>query len=214
MSPKKGVIVLALVALLLALPLATVFGQALDRPQPPPVTGPDSTKEDIADWQARLELARLLSYMKNYHESLKEYEQVLREKPDLVEAKMEMARVLFWSGQQQKAFNLLKDIPREKMDDETRKVLADLYAAQKKYDPAIAIYRAHLEKHPDDLKVRLSLADLLSWAKHYQESLEQFEIILKARPDDLQVRRKYAIVLSWAGRKSQAAAELRKTLGR
>lgn len=169
--------------------------------------------ETIPDWQARLELARLLSYLKRYDESIAEYEKVLRERPDFVEARTEMGRVLFWSGKRREALQTLEQVPLEKMDDQTRTVLADLYGAQKKYDQAEVLYRAYLEKHPEDWGIRLKLAELLSWSKRYRESLAQYEIILQARPDDQQVRRKYALVLSWAGRKTEAIKELRKTLG-
>jgi tetratricopeptide (TPR) repeat protein len=178
----------------------------------PAVTPPGPAPEVIPDWQARLELARILSYMKRYDESIAEYEQVLKEKPDLLAAKAELARVLFWSGQTDKSFKMLQPIPLEDLDDQSRQVLADLYTARKDYTQAESIYQSYLKAHPDDLQVRLKLADLLSWTKRYPESLVQYEIILKAKPDDLQVRRKYAQVLSWAGRKAEAMAELRKTL--
>ena len=150
--------------------------------------------------------------MKKYDESITEYQKVLREKPDSVEARAELGRVLFWSGQRDKALKTLEMIPPERMDDQSRAVLADLYGAQKQYAKAEALYRDYLAKHPDDLSARLKLAELLSWSKRYPESLGQFEIILRARPNDLQVRRKYALVLSWAGRKAEAIKELRKTL--
>lgn len=169
--------------------------------------------EIIPDWQARLELARLLSYLKRYDESIGEYQKVIREKPDSLEARTEMGQVLFWSGKREEALKTLEQVPLEKMDDQARTVLADLYGAQKRYDQAEALYRAYLDKHPEDWGTRLKLADLLSWNKRYRESLAQYEIILKARPDDQQVRRKYALVLSWAGRKAEAIKELRKTLG-
>ena len=178
----------------------------------PAKPGPGQLGETIPDWQARLELARLLSHMKKYDESITEYQKVLREKPDSVEARAELGRVLFWSRQRDKALKTLEMIPPERMDDQSRAVLADLYGAQKQYAKAEALYRDYLAKHPDDLSARLKLAELLSWSKRYPESLGQFEIILRARPNDLQVRRKYALVLSWAGRKAEAIKELRKTL--
>jgi len=170
-------------------------------------------EKTIPDWQARLELARLLSYLKRYDESIAEYQKVIREKPDSVEARTELGQVLFWSGKKEEALKTLEQVPLEKMDDPARTVLADLYRAQKKYEQAEALYRAYLHKHPEDWGIRLKLADLLSWNKRYRESLAQYEIILKARPGDRQVRRKYALVLSWAGRKAEAIKELRKSLG-
>jgi tetratricopeptide (TPR) repeat protein len=121
----------------------------------PPKPAAGQLGHNIPDWQARLELARLLSYLKKYDESVAEYAKVLREKPDAVEARAEMGQVLFWSGRRDEALKALEQVPPEKMDDQTRAVLADLYAAQKKYDRAEALYRAYLDKHPEDWGTRL-----------------------------------------------------------
>lgn len=192
--------------------LSVGLGLGANQSYAPAGTPPGPAADEIPDWQARLELARLLSYMKRYDESIAEYEQVLKQKPDMLPAKAELARVLFWSGQTDKAFKMLQPIPLDDLDDQSRQVMADLYTARKDYTQAESIYQSYLKAHPDDLKVRLKLADLLSWTKRYPESLVQYEAILKAKPDDVQVRRKYAQVLSWAGRKAEAMAELRKTL--
>lgn len=177
-------------------------------------SGSNAPVEEIPDWQARLELARLLSYVKRYDESLAEYQKVLKEKPDLVDAQLEMAAVLYWSGHVGEALNLLEQTPPEQLNPDSRLLLADIYVTQKRYNLAEPIYREHLQKHPDDLAVRLKLAELLGYMKDYPQSIEEYQLILKARPDDIQVRRQYAMVLSWAGRHAEAIAELRKTLDR
>jgi tetratricopeptide (TPR) repeat protein len=179
-----------------------------------PETKPSSEGplQEIPDWKARWELARLLSYVKRYQESVAEYEKVLKEKPDLLEAKIELARVHAWKGDQARAFEIMKSIPLEEIPEELRVLVADLHVARKEYAKAEPIYRRHLERHPEDLKARLSLAELLSWTQRYPESLSQYEILLKARPEDRQVRRKYAFVLSWSGRHADAIVELRRTL--
>lgn len=179
-----------------------------------PETGEKGTLADkeIPDWQARWELARLLSYLKRYDQSLAEYEKVLRERPDLLDARVEMALVYSWRGDAERALAIFRQIPAEKMDDRAKIAMADAYAAGKMYDKAEPIYRAYLERRPEDLRVRLRLAELLSWTKHYDESISLYEAIVKARPGDDQIRRKYAFVLSWAGRHEEAARELKKTL--
>ena len=204
-------LLLCLAAALPGLGAAAQNGPGAGAAPAPPAAG--QMPETIPDWQARLELARLLSYLKKYDESVAEYSKVLKEKPDSVEARMELGQVLFWSGKPDEALQALEQVPPDKLNDQARSVLADLYRAQKKYGQAEALYRAYLQRHPEDWGMRLKLADLLSWNKQYRESLAQYEIILKARPDDQQVRRKYALVLSWAGRKTEAIKELRKTLG-
>lgn len=179
-----------------------------------PEPGSNVPVDEIPDWQARLELARLLSYVKRYDESLAEYQKVLKEKPDLVDARLEMAAVLYWSGHAGEALNLLEQTPPEQLNADSRLLLADIYVTQKHYDLAEPIYREHLRTHPDDLAVRLKLAELLGYTKDYPQSIKEYQLILKERPDDIQVRRQYALVLSWAGRHAEAIAELRKTLDR
>ncbi|MBN2124759.1 MAG: tetratricopeptide repeat protein [Deltaproteobacteria bacterium] len=206
--------------LLIALPWSGSPGLAQPQPGAPLTEAASPGAEDkgtlsnqeIPDWQARWELARLLSYLKRYEQSLAEYEKVLREKPDLLDARIEMALVHSWSGNAKRALDIFKEIPADKLDDRARLAMADAYAAGKMYDRAEPIYRGYLERRPDDLRVRLKLAELLSWTKRYDESLPLYEAILKARPNDVQVRRKYAFVLSWAGRHEEAVRELKKTL--
>lgn len=183
---------------------------------PEPIKGvqpaPGSLQQDIPDWQTRWELARLLSYAKRYEESLVEYRKVAQEKPDLWEAKIEMAQVLFWSGRQSEASRILEGIPIEHTDERGKLLMADLYVAQKLLSKAEPIYRAYLDSHPQDYEVRVKLADVLGWSKRYEEALAQYRTLLGARPDDVQIRRKYAYVLIWAGKQTEAAEELKKTL--
>jgi len=168
--------------------------------------------EHIPDWQARWELARVLSYVKRYDESLREYRKLLQEKPNLYEAKIEMANVLFYQGKREEALTILENIPNMHIDDNTMVTMADLYTAQKQYQKAEPLYRVYLQKHPDDQKVRFKLAQMLSWQKKYDASITEYRIILDRIPDDIQVRRHYAFVLMWAGKHAEAATELRKTL--
>jgi tetratricopeptide (TPR) repeat protein len=168
--------------------------------------------EEIPDWVARWELARVLSYAKRYDESITEYGKVLKEKPDLVDAKVELAKVLFWKGDDKAAIKTLEEIPPKNITGDTKVLMADLFVTQKDYGKAEPLYRAHLNSHPEDHAVRLKLAEMLSWQKKYDASLSEYRQILKARPDDIQVRRRYAFVLIWAGKHSEAASELKKTL--
>lgn len=168
--------------------------------------------EEIPNWVARWELARVLSYAKRYDESITQYGKLLKEKPDLVEAKVEMAKVLFWKGDQKTAVKILEQVPPKDLKGDTKVLMADLLVAQKDYAKAEPLYEAHLDSHPEDQAARLKLAEMLSWQKKYDASLREYRKILKALPDDIQVRRRYAFVLIWAGKHSEAASELQKTL--
>jgi len=172
----------------------------------------EQTMEVIPDWQARWELARLLSYVKRYSESIDHYRQVLKEKPDLLEAQIELANVLVWAGRPKDARTALETVPFDQLDDKNLLLLGDAYAAEKAYDRATAIYQRLLTRRPENHNARLRLAEVLSWQKKYTESISEYQKLLKAIPGDIQIRRKYAFILSWAGRQQEAINELKKTL--
>lgn len=168
--------------------------------------------DEISDWQARLELARVLSYLKRYDESLQEYQQLIQAHPEAVEARIEMAKVLFYQNRTDEALAEFSKIPSQKINDATWVLIADIYRQMKQYQEAERIYSQYLNKKPQDDKVRLKLAELLSWQKRYNESIHHYQIILSHRPNDIQVRRRYAQVLTWMGQDEEAVEEWRKTL--
>ncbi|MBF0121308.1 MAG: hypothetical protein HQK79_20940 [Desulfobacterales bacterium] len=171
-----------------------------------------SFQNEIPDWKARWELAKVLSYTKNYKESIIEYEKVLKEKPDLKEAKLEMVKILLWSGESAKATKILSELPGGDLDDELKVAMADIYIAKKDYSKAEIIYLEYIKKHPADYKTLLKFADMLSWMKKYNESITRYQEILKALPNDNEVRKKYGQVLVWAGKYDEAIKELKKAL--
>jgi tetratricopeptide (TPR) repeat protein len=197
-----------LVVLLFSLP-ASGFAQTLIQAAEP---GPPPARDDMADWQARLELARLLTQSGRHAESVEQYRKVLRDKPDQAQARTGLARALFWSGKPAEAAAELAKVPAASLTAEDRLLQAELHLAAGRHDEAITALRAYLALRPADVKARLKLADVLSWRKRLDESLAEYEKVLAALPDDQQVRRRYARVLSWAGRNDDAIRETRKSL--
>lgn len=178
---------------------------AVEREQP-------QARDTIADWQVRLELAKLLTQSGRHAEAAEQYRKVLRDKPDQVQARAGLARALFWTGKEGEASAELNKIPASSLAAEDRLLQAELHLAAGRHEEAITVLRSYLALRPDDLKARLKLADALSWRKRLAESLTEYEKILAATPDDQQVRRRYARVLSWAGRNDDAVREMRKSL--
>ena len=130
----------------------------------------------------------------------------------LLDAKIGLSEVLYWTGNSEAAAAMLNGVPEDKLDDKGKLMLADLFVAKKDYEPAIQIFSTYLDRKPDDWVVRLKLADVQSWTKRYPEAIASYEAILNARPHDRQVRRKYGMVLSWAGQNEKAAEQLRQSL--
>jgi tetratricopeptide (TPR) repeat protein len=168
--------------------------------------------ESIPDWQARWELARALSYLQRYDESLAEYKKVLAERPDDPAVRQDYGQVLLWAGKLEESFAQLNQIPADKLSAAGALALADTLVARRDYDRAEKLYRAQLTREPADQLTRLKLANILSWTKRYDESLALFRTLIAALPDDVQVRRRYALVLLWAGKAEESAAELKRTL--
>jgi len=180
--------------------------------QTPATPLPSPSEEEISDTEARLELAKVLTYDKKYPEAIEAYHQLLAADPNNTEAKIGLSEVLYWTGKTDEAAAVLKDVPEDKLDDKGKLMLADLLVAKKDYPSAIRIFTTYLNQKPDDYSVRLKLADVQSWTKDYPEAIANYELILKARPKDRQVRRKYGMVLSWSGQNEKAAEQLRESL--
>lgn len=196
---------------------AGVSAQVKDDPATPSAAlpsapGPEAPQGVVPNWQARLELGRMLLWDKQYDAALAEFRKVMAERPDSMEARVGAAEALAWSGRQSEAETMLAAVPQDKLDGGNLLLLADLKRALKNYGEAVPLYRRYLETRPSDLAARFRLAETLSWQKKYAESLAEFERILTAVPDDKQVRRRYAQVLEWSGRRKEAIKQLQMTL--
>ncbi len=202
--PLRLCLALALMLALLA-PCGTAMAQ--------PAAAPPPARDDMADWQARQELAKLLTDSGRHAEAAEQYRRVLKDRPGDAQARAGLARALFWSGKRDEAAAELARTSATALSAEDRLLQAEIHLAAGRHDQAIDALRAYLALRPADLKARVKLADALSWRKRLDESLAEYEKVLAAAPEDQQVRRRYARVLSWAGRNDDAIRELRKSLG-
>lgn len=164
------------------------------------------------NWKAQYEHARSLSYLQKYEEAEQEYRKLLEIKPDSNDVLLGLGKILYYQKNYFQALELLQKIPTEKLDDESRLLIADIYQSLHDYQKAEMIYYHYLEAHPDDHEALLKYAELLSWDKKYQSSLEIYKQILDSEPNNIQVRRQYALVLIWSGKESEGVEELKKTL--
>lgn len=198
---------------LLASLLAAVAAQAAPPTVPfPAFSVPSAAQETIPDWQARVELARVLSHAHRFEESLAEYERVLAERPGDTELKIEYGQVLGWAGRADDAIRVLGGFDRGTLTPAAAVLLADLLLGRREFEPATELYRRALVATPGDGATRFKLARVLSWQKRYGESLAEYRALLAAAPADAQVRRHYAQTLGWAGHLQEAIAEWRQTL--
>lgn len=178
---------------------------------PPLFSGNDNDADE--EWKTRLAYARVLSYAKKFDKSEIEYQKLLKEKPDSITVKVELAKIYFYEKKYEEANALIAQIPVDQFPEGEETILADIAVIEKDYPKAEAIYQKMLDLSPDKKEeILLKLAEVQSWEKKYDESLENYQTLLKMRPNDVYLRREYAMVLSWAGKNEEAAKELEATL--
>lgn len=141
------------------------------------------------DQDASIRLARVLSWAKQYDESLDQYGRVLGDqKAQNYQTRLERARVLSWA---------------QKYDDAIREYEAlntELNSA-----PSTAISRRD---------VRLELARVESWAKQYDRSLSELDLVIPKNPtaEDKDALLLKARVLAYKQRYSQSVATYNKVI--
>jgi thioredoxin-like negative regulator of GroEL len=84
--------------------------------------------------------------------------------------------------------------------------LALLYAWERAFDPAIALFDQLLMVEPDNLEARTDRARVLSWAGRFDESAADYAAVLERRPQLRSARMGLARVLSWSDRLDSAQA--------
>ncbi|MDP1881112.1 MAG: tetratricopeptide repeat protein [Parachlamydiaceae bacterium] len=167
-------------------------------------------KEEV--WNAKLEHAMMLSYQHHYEDAEQEFRFMLKQDPESITVKENLAFILFYQKKDQEALNLLEQIPTNKRNWKMNLLLADIYLSLKDYNKAEILYIDYLQNFPQDQTVQLKLAKLFAWQKKYEQSVEIFQKLLSENPQNLQLRRHYALVLMWMGNFKDSALEMQKTL--
>lgn len=83
----------------------------------------------------------------------------------------------------------------------------------KEFDRATGLYRAYLQRSPEDDEVRALLARVLSWQGQHDEAVTLYRDILTRHPVDIDVRIALARVRSWQHHFDESATMYRAVLG-
>lgn len=174
-------------------------------------------KENIAHqkatlWQSRLEHARMESYLKQYDKAESEYQQLLKERPDSIDVKIELATLLYYKKQYDNALDLLDTIPPDKRTPQILLLRAHLYFSEKNLPEAEFLYREYLQSFPLNKEILIRLAEVLTRQKKYEEAVHLYQYILADDPGNTKIRRYYAQTLIWMGKYAKGVEELKKTL--
>jgi tetratricopeptide (TPR) repeat protein len=179
-------------------------------------------QHDPKHTEARLQIARVLSWSREYEASVEAYDSLLRQAPEHQHARHEKARVLSWSqrfdeslAEYERLVAELEAQHREGAPDlrEVRMEQARVYSWARRYDESLAVLEKLLppEHEPTvaDKEALLTRARVLSWTRRYDEALTAYDVTLALDAADRDARLGKAQTLYWSGQLLQAAAVLR-----
>jgi len=189
---------------------------------------------------ARFGLAQVLAWSGQLRPALTELAKVLAAQPRHFEARTLRAYVHAWLGeleQARKEFEALaKENPKRAdvreglkfvKDQEkalvaapptpapaqpTARDLAELAVAEQRYEEAIAHYREHLAKSPDDSDAQFRLAQVLSWNRQFDESVVLLRDLIAKNPNNIEPVAHLARVLSWSEKLPESIEQYRQAL--
>jgi tetratricopeptide (TPR) repeat protein len=183
-----------------------------------------------------LEWSRALSWGQRYSESAAALEASLAVRPDAPEIRVELARILFWSGRVEEAGEVIAGMPADVLaevdalglrDDivaantsppttpQEPEVLSVLEQgrramAQEDYAAATELFRLALEEDPSDPEALSTYADLLQFQLEDLEGAREVLLRLDEPGPKLQLR--IAQLAVWTGREEEAALRLEELL--
>jgi tetratricopeptide (TPR) repeat protein len=129
-------------------------------------------EEEISDFEARLTLAKELSYNEGtFNEALAEYEELLKEKPEDVDIQLETAKIFIQQKKYKDAASHLKYVlDKRPADYAAVEITGDLHLYTNRLKDAVEYYRkAYAYKPSVSIQKKLALA--LSWNGNDEEAL-------------------------------------------
>lgn len=114
------------------------------------------------------------------------------------------ARACQWNGQDRDALVLWQEaIYRKPNDPGVLESLADAYAREREYAPAIGIYQRLLRSHPTSMGIK-KLAELLIWDGQFSRARELLAAEQRRSPNDLRLQLLWGQMLHYSGDYQQA----------
>jgi tetratricopeptide (TPR) repeat protein len=131
------------------------------------------------DRAAKIELARILSWDRQFDASIKIYLDLLRETPRDVRLLEALSRVYLWSGNPGEALSIEQQLCAvDPQNIEHPLAVARLELQLKKYDEAEKWLVGLLKAHPQNREARLELAQLELHQRHLREALRDYDWLL------------------------------------
>lgn len=145
--------------------------------------------QKISDFDARLALAKILSYNdKTLTESLAEYNILMEQKPDALEIRLDMAKIFIRQNKYQDALShlnyLLSINPN---DSEILSLIGNIYLYINRLKDAIIYYNKAFAANPSSYEIQKKLALAQSWDRSDENALPLLLDIHQKNPEDKEV---------------------------
>lgn len=169
-------------------------------------------KKNRGNIKARVALADILSWLKEYDDSISEYEKALAIKPDDLEIKEKLAKVYTWKKDYQKAEDLYKDILKENPQNlDAHASLSQILIWSKRYTEAIGYIKLALSKK-EDLKLRFLYGQALLFSGRSQEAQEALKDVIAQDPENIEAKTYLADALSYNKKFDEAISLYKEAL--
>jgi len=189
--------------------LATVYTRVSDYPRAIQELRSASQLKPEDNALLRLQLARVLSWNREYPESIELYREYVAKHPDDVVEHLQLARVLNWakdfSACAAEYRELIKKDPNNK---EARLGLARVLTWTQQYPEALQQFHTLAQQDPKNVEVRIGQGRIYSYQARWREALAAYEAALVQQPQNREALTGKAQTLLWSGN----AAAARKIL--
>ncbi|NQT22507.1 MAG: tetratricopeptide repeat protein [Candidatus Omnitrophica bacterium] len=139
----------------------------------------------------------------DYQSAIEEYNEILKEDPKNVKARIGLADILSWEGKFKDAIKLYREVLRDEYDREAKRKLADVLSWDKKYSKTIFLYNELLDEKYDK-RIACQKARVLGWWKKYDESLKAYRDAYRKSKDELIALEMSAKEAYWNSRVEEA----------
>ena len=132
---------------------------------------------------AQSELALLYAYQKDYGKSFQMHEQLLQQRPNENNIKLQYAEILSWAKHYRASIDLYNKILKANPNDLAAQLgRAEVLSWDGQYDTAIAAYRNILKTQPNHEKALVGLAQITHWQGDLNQAKDQLVALREQFP--------------------------------
>ena len=149
---------------------------------------------DLYDLRTETEHAYLQAMTQHYEPAINSYEDVIRQKPDDVRSRLELAELYRLTGRTPAAVTLLMEgFEKYHQDDEEFLVYtARVFEDERQYDESIDVYQQLADLSPANESYRRALLPLYIRKHDYKQAASLYETLLRSNPKDRGLKFEYA----------------------